>query len=117
MNDTTYNGWTNYATWRIFVECIDGINPHDMEWPMTAYELSNALRDHQKEYILDTTHEGITRYHMAAYELSNEVLDHIEDYIVDTTEGIARYYELAFLIDVNWREIAEYLINQYADAA
>jgi hypothetical protein len=87
MNDTTYNGWTNYATWRIFVECIDGINPHDMEWPMTAYELSN------------------------------EVLDHIEDYIVDTTEGIARYYELAFLIDVNWREIAEYLINQYADAA
>ena len=23
-NDTTYNGWTNYATWRVNLELLDG---------------------------------------------------------------------------------------------
>ena len=24
MSDTTYNGWTNYATWRVNLEMFDG---------------------------------------------------------------------------------------------
>ena len=24
MTDKTYNGWTNYATWRVMLECFDG---------------------------------------------------------------------------------------------
>jgi len=26
MKDTTYNGWTNYATWRVNLEIFDGWN-------------------------------------------------------------------------------------------
>jgi len=28
-NENTYNGWTNYATWRINLEMFDGYNPID----------------------------------------------------------------------------------------
>lgn len=27
MNNNTYNGWTNYATWRINLEMFDGYEP------------------------------------------------------------------------------------------
>ncbi len=26
MDNTTYNGWTNYATWRVALECFDGMD-------------------------------------------------------------------------------------------
>jgi hypothetical protein len=29
MTDTTYNGWTNYATWRVNLEVFDGLDPYD----------------------------------------------------------------------------------------
>ena len=29
MGNTTYNGWTNYATWRISLEFFDSYNPYD----------------------------------------------------------------------------------------
>ena len=31
MNDTKYNGWTNYATWRINLEIFDGYDPEGQE--------------------------------------------------------------------------------------
>ena len=27
MTDTKYNGWTNYATWRVNLEMFDGFEP------------------------------------------------------------------------------------------
>ena len=30
MNDTKYNGWTNYETWRVHLEMIDGTDPADI---------------------------------------------------------------------------------------
>jgi len=26
MTDNTHNGWTNYATWRVNLECFDGMD-------------------------------------------------------------------------------------------
>ena len=88
MEDKTHNGWTNYATWRVNLECIDGIDPHDMARPTNAYELADALRDHVESYIVCTT-----------------------------SEGIGRDYAMAFVSYVNWHEIAEHMIDAYADAA
>lgn len=31
-NDTTYNGWTNYATWRINLEVFYGFDTDGDEW-------------------------------------------------------------------------------------
>ena len=42
MSDKKYNGWTNYATWRVNLEIIDG---HD--W----YECEHVDADYVKELV------------------------------------------------------------------
>jgi hypothetical protein len=78
---STYNGWTNYATWRIALEWFDGYNIDDYE--MDTYELSLQLREYVENTLEETTAE-------------NEIVIH---------------YALAFTSDVNWYEIAEHLIE------
>jgi hypothetical protein len=89
--DKTYNGWTNYATWRVNLEIFDGMNPDDFGLPESqqtdAYELSLCLKD--------TAHDNIEN---------------------SAPEGLARDYAMAFLEDVNWREIAQHMIADYAEA-
>ena len=86
--DTKYNGWTNYATWRVNLEIFDSMELgdfwgfHDAD-DVEAYELGQILKDYAEELIL------------------NEVSD--------TT--LAGSYALAFISDVNWTEIADFLIN------
>jgi hypothetical protein len=88
-NDTKYNGWTNYATWRVNLEIFDGIDPRDMSWQsMDDYDLGQYL----KEY-------------------ANELLE------MDTKEGLALDYARAFISDVNWREIARHMLEAYAEEA
>ncbi len=77
----TYNGWHNYATWRIALEWFDGFNPYQHE--TDVYELSQLLRNYVEETLEQTT----TQSHI--------VLD----------------YALAFTSEVNWYEIAQYLIE------
>lgn len=78
----TYNGWHNYATWRIALEWFDDFNPHEHE--TDVYTLSRLLQS----YVEDTLEETTTQ--------SQIVID----------------YALAFTSDVNWYEIAEHLINE-----
>ena len=85
---STYNGWTNYATWRVNLEIFDGFTPYDVMGNDSpdAYDLSHGLKDWAEEIIYN-----------------------------DTPEGLARDYALAFLSDVNWREIAKHMIADYAE--
>jgi len=87
MTANTYNGWTNYATWRINLEIFDGIEPR--EWFKTddQYEMSKQLKDFAEELVTG-----------------------------DAGEGLARDYALAFMADVNWYEIAGNLISTLEDA-
>ena len=84
--EKTYNGWTNYATWRVNLEIFDGIDPQDMGWHKDTYDLLPILRD----YVRD-------------------VLE------MDTKQGLALDYALAFIEEVNWQEIAQSMIEAYAD--
>jgi hypothetical protein len=77
----TYNGWTNYATWRIALEWFDNYNPNTSE--TDPYDLSKQLESYVEETLEEMTAQ------------STLVLD----------------YALAFVSDVNWYEIAEHLIN------
>ena len=86
-----YNGWTNYATWRVNLEIFDGFDPR--EWWQgsfdSAYDLGLALKD-----------------------IAEELLSY------DTNEGSLAYsYAMAFLSDVNWTEIARHIIENYAERA
>ena len=87
-----YNGWTNYATWRVNLEIFDGFDPREMGYDheIEAYELGKALKEHVEE-LLET-------------EIGN-------------AEGLAFSYAMAFLSDVNWTEIARHIIEAYAEEA
>ena len=82
-NPNEYNGWANYATWRVNLEVFDGQSAADFDIQhQDAYAAGQAL----KEYVEETI------------EMS-------------TTEGIARDYAYAFLSDVNWQEIAQHILG------
>lgn len=90
MNDTKYNGWTNYATWRVNLEMFDAINPHyqfgGAAWN-DEYDLGLLLKDYAEDYIIDTSAEG----------------------------SLAQEWAIAFIANVNWTEIASHLIDAYAE--
>lgn len=85
--DTTYHGWSNYATWRIKLELWDD----DSMWKENVYEDIHAFADSIK----DTT---------------EEILDN------DTRREdnqLVLSYALAFIQDVNWYEIAKHIAEDY----
>ena len=79
-----YNGWTNYATWRVNLEIFDGIDPSEMGWKhLDKYDIADAMKDYANELI----------------EMQGE--------------GLAVDYARAFMSDVNWKEIAQSMIEAY----
>ena len=88
MTDTTYNGWTNYATWRVNLEIFDGMSPRDV----------TDTRD------------------VEAYELGQAMKEYAELIMEDRATGLALDYALAFMADVNWYEIATHKIEEYENA-
>jgi hypothetical protein len=93
MTDKTYNGWTNYATWRVNLEIFDGIDPREMGWTgLEPYDLAPILRDYVEEVL--------------------------ESELKQSSEfGFVIGYALAFLEEVNYREIATMLLEAYAEEA
>jgi hypothetical protein len=81
-----YNGWTNYATWRVHLEIFDGLSPYDFN-KGDAYDLGQDLKAYAHDLIEADTKENT----------------------------IAQSYALAFLDDVNWREIAQAMKDAYDD--
>ena len=85
-NDNRYNGWTNYATWRVVLEIFDNVDA---------------------EYFTDETGTG------DAYSLSQR-LEEFADNVISfegENEGFAVDFARAFLKEVNWYEIAEHMLE------
>lgn len=82
-----YNGWANYATWRVNLEIFDGIDPFEMGWhKLDLYDLADALQ----EYAADVVTVGAS--------------------------GLALSYAIAFMADVEWYEIGDAMRDAYRDA-
>lgn len=78
-----YNGWANYATWRVNLEIFDGMSASDL----TGKRVNSAS------------------------EVKDACAEYAENLIEETSsEGLARDYARAFLADVNWWEIANHLM-------
>lgn len=93
----TYNGWTNYATWRVNLELLDDVetsletSPEDY----TEYVENGEISDDNRMEII--------------YNLSKELESYVEE-VMDSydTDSIVRSYADSFLSDVNYYEIAEH---------
>lgn len=89
MTDKTYNGWTNYETWRVNLEIFDGFDLEEyFQLNIKECDLC-AIPDNLKEYAI-------------------EILES------EGTKGLTFDYAMAFLDAVNWFEIAKHLIADYA---
>ena len=98
MSDTTYNGWTNYATWRINLEVFDGLELEDFGGQdknfdpelICLHTLAEALQERAEEIIfLDSNIGG------------------------KSPSSLLEDYARAFLQDVNYYEIAEHLVQDH----
>ena len=96
MSDKTYNGWTNYATWRINLEIFDGVEIQDIctfyKGKPNAYDVGLQLINYAEEIIFLDSHIG-----------------------GKTPSSLLEDYARAFLEQVNWMEIAEHMIADYAE--
>lgn len=83
MTDTKYNGWTNYATWRVNLEWFDGADWND-------YYIGSFPEPH---------------------DLGQALHEFVEDTLSMKGDGTTLDYALAFINDVNWYEIAQHLLE------
>lgn len=78
MSTTTYNGWTNYATWRIALEWFDGFNPCVSE--DDAYQLSKYLSEYVEESLSLNCNNPLTSdyaFAFIAYVNWLEIAEHL----------------------------------------
>ena len=86
-----YNGWTNYATWRINLEIIDGIE----------FEVKTCAED-IKEIVEDVV---FSQYELGTTRFQNTYIKQA---------GLIEDYARSFVAQVNFYEIAE-SINERLD--
>lgn len=84
--DTTYNGWTNYETWRARLEMFDGDFASENE--LDAYDLGQSLR----EMALETVES----------QASGIALDYAEAFLAQVN-----WYEIAAHMIDDYRPAAE----------
>ena len=85
MSNTTYNGWSNYPTWRINLEILG-----DIQWD--EYELQTLDVEMLEEYVENAVFEN------------NGISGNL---------GLMEDYARAFLANVNYREILEAIKLDY----
>jgi hypothetical protein len=91
MTDKTYNGWTNYATWRVMLEIFDGLEQSEMfDLTLPVEQLRHVLQDYAEELITMSVSDP-------------------------NAPNLALDYAMAFIRDVNWYEIAEHMIEDYKE--
>jgi hypothetical protein len=56
----TYNGWTNYATWRVNLEFFDDGAPE-------YYKTAQEMREYVEDYIDQETADGIAKSYAYAF--------------------------------------------------
>lgn len=61
MTDTKYNGWTNYATWRVNLEIFDGMD-------FDHYPTDDELREYAETVINeDATYNSLAHSYAMAF--------------------------------------------------
>lgn len=77
MTETRYNGWTNYATWRINLEIIEDIE-------FETHQTADSLKEIVDSVVLDQLpkHVGLAYDYAAAFidQVNfHEIAEHVND--------------------------------------
>ena len=64
MSNEKYNGWTNYATWRVNLEMFDG-GDFASENDLDAYDLGQTLRQFAEETLSEQASGLVLDYALA----------------------------------------------------
>lgn len=84
MENNKYNGWTNYATWRVNLEIFDCFDLVDVGMEdQDECSVADFLKDYAEEAVMSSANE----------------------------DSLATSYAFAFMADVNWYEIAQALME------
>ena len=85
----TYCGWTNYETWRVNLEMLDGMSCTDF---------------------------GVVPEAAAVYDLAERLESYCVELVeMDTKQGFALNLALSFLNKVDWQEIASGMLSDYTE--
>jgi hypothetical protein len=79
--DTKYNGWTNYATWRVNLEVLNGYEHTSTD----TYDLSQELKEYVEDY-LDMGEDGITKDYALAF-VSDVNWYEIAEHLIEETNN------------------------------
>lgn len=90
-SDKGYNGWANYETWRVHLELFNDVNVGEhFDAEPSIQELAGWANEYARDFV------------------SNSIDDTSAN---GTVEGWAH----AFLDSVNWRQVAEHLMDYAKD--
>lgn len=109
MTDTEYNGWTNFATWRVALEMFNALAEDQVKewWTQCAENSSNGVPSIYlfSRFIKEMTVEAIFE--------AVEPLKPPKTYRDITMPEIVAGWAAAFVNNVNFDEIAEHLHADY----
>tara|TARA_R100001015_G_C4634604_1_gene201413 strand:- start:3033 stop:3359 length:327 start_codon:yes stop_codon:yes gene_type:complete len=100
MTNTTYNGWTNYQTWRVNLEMIDDSRDHYLEQIKEMVELDKDISE------LNLTSE-------LSEMLKSDVENLLECETYNPDNSMVLSYAMAFVNECNFWEIAENILIDY----
>ena len=89
---SSYNGWTNYETWRVNLEMFDGYDPTD------HFEGYDFAGDYDK---------AVSDLSSMLQSMADELIE------MDCNKGFAYDLAQSFLSKVDFDEIAEHMANDY----
>ncbi len=88
MSDNKYEGWTNYATWRINLELLG-----DYDWASEVLESDDESWRPNVDYLEDLVENWVFENHTGSL-------------------GIVEDYARAFVDQVNFHEILEHILEE-----
>lgn len=95
MSTESYNGWTNYETWRIQLEVIDGMTLEDFGFDLHEVDTDDVVAvEGLADNVREMVHEAVTQSAGSTC----------------VPDGLAYDLVMNFLDRVNFMEIAEHLI-------
>lgn len=88
---STYNGWTNWETWKVNLEILDGMDASDLS-------IEHYTQD---EY----------------YEAGQLISDYVSEVLSPeyTGDGFVGNIVHDFMLTVNWNELAKHFIDQWIE--